>query len=69
MMVEQVAFHGTPEEVADLLAAITRNCTCEYTAEGVRLNSCAGHDMLVNDQRALNGLVFERRRLAARRVA
>ena len=61
-MVEQVAFHGTPEEQAALLNALSRYCECVYQV-GVRKTMCAGHDMLVHNQRALNGLLFMRRRL------
>ena len=66
MVTEQVAFHGTPEETAALLAAFNRHCHCEYQV-GLRRSTCPGHDMMVRDQRALNGLLFMRRRLAVLR--
>jgi hypothetical protein len=31
------------------------------TAEGVRLSTCAPHEMLSSDQRAIDGLLFARR--------
>ncbi len=54
-------FHGTPEEIALLLAAVARYCECGYGLMGVRISTCGGHTMMVSDQRALDGLVFERR--------
>lgn len=58
-------FHGTRLDSDELITAIARNCTCAFGIMGVRTSTCAGHDMLVNDQRALNGLVWERRLWAA----
>jgi hypothetical protein len=57
-------WRGTPSEFRDLLSAVQNNCTCAYT-RGVRTHMCAGHRMVIEDQRALNGLRFVRR-LAAR---
>jgi hypothetical protein len=37
-----------------LEAAVARHCTCGYPR-------CAAHDMVRNDRRALNGLLFVRR--------
>jgi hypothetical protein len=64
-MVNPTIFHGTQNESSDLLSAITRHCTCAYGAMGARTSTCAAHAMLTNDQRALDGLVFERRRWEA----
>jgi hypothetical protein len=61
----QIIWNGTREESFDLLNAVARNCGCEFGWMGVRLATCAPHQMLVDDQRALNGLVFVRR-IAAR---
>jgi hypothetical protein len=60
-----VQWFGTQQESSDLLAAITRNCTCEFGLNGIRLAQCSPHSMLTTDQRALNGLLFVRR-MAAR---
>lgn len=61
-----VQFHGTQLETAALQNAIANNCGCEYGVMGVRTSTCRPHEMLVSDQRALDGLVFERRRFAIR---
>ena len=53
-------WRGTASEQRDLLAALQRHCTCAYT-QGLRTSVCAGHRMLVEDQRALDGLLFVRR--------
>ena len=55
------AWHGTPRERRDLLRALSRNCACEFGPLGTRVSSCSAHRMLVEDQRALNGLLFARR--------
>ena len=60
-----VQWFGTRQESSDLIAAITRNCTCEFGLKGIRLKQCGPHNMLTSDQRALNGLLFARR-MAAR---
>ncbi len=59
-------FHGSQQETVDLLGAIARNCGCRYGVMGVKTSTCAPHSMMVSDQRALDGLVFERRRLASK---
>jgi len=56
-----LTFPGTEEEGAILLKAIATYCTCEYGDDGARTSSCASHAMLVQDARALCGLVFMRR--------
>src|SRR5262249_616171 len=45
----------------ELLQALSRNCSCVVTAEGVRLSTCPPHEMLSLDQRAIDGLLFARR--------
>jgi hypothetical protein len=60
-MVTNITWHGTQEESLALIAAIARNCTCEFGLMGVRLSLCPPHQMLSQDQRALNGLLFARR--------
>jgi hypothetical protein len=56
-----LTFPGTEEEGAMLLTAIDKYCTCEYGEDGSLTSSCASHKMLVQDARALSGLVFMRR--------
>jgi hypothetical protein len=60
-MVTNISWHGTQQESVELIAAIGRNCACEFGLMGVRLRVCAPHEMLSADQRALNGLLFSRR--------
>jgi hypothetical protein len=55
------SWHGTRWEQRDLLRALSRNCACKFGPVGIRVSSCPAHRMLVEDQRALNGLVFARR--------
>jgi hypothetical protein len=64
-MASNVLWHGTQTEALELLQALSRNCSCVVTAEGVRLSTCPPHDMLASDQRAIDGLLFARR-IAAR---
>ena len=42
----------------------SRNCTCQFGLMRVRLNVCPPHQMLTDDQRALNGLLFARHNLS-----
>ena len=60
-MPSSVLWHGTQTEALELLQALSRNCSCVVTAEGVRLSTCAPHEMLSADQRAIDGLLFARR--------
>ena len=55
------SWNGTLIESQDLVSAIARNCVCEYGLRGVRTRTCSPHQMLAEDQRALDGLVFVRR--------
>jgi hypothetical protein len=64
-MATSVLWHGTQTEALELLQALSRNCSCVVTAEGVRLSTCVPHEMLSSDQRAVDGLLFGRR-IAAR---
>lgn len=64
-MASSVLWHGSQTEALDLLQALSRNCTCIVTMEGVRLSTCAPHHMLASEQRAIDGLLFARR-IAAR---
>jgi hypothetical protein len=60
-MSTSVLWHGTQPEALELLQALSRNCSCVVTAEGVRLSTCAPHEILSGDQRAVDGLLFARR--------
>jgi len=60
-VVAQPVFHGDLEESTALVNAIARNCGCVYAGMGVRTSTCAPHNMLIGDQRALDGLVWMRR--------
>jgi hypothetical protein len=56
-----VVWHGTLKERRDLSNTVRDYCACEFGRMGVRLSTCAGHHMLTEDQRALDGLLFARR--------
>jgi hypothetical protein len=59
---DQVVFHGTPDEAEAMLAAVGRNCACEsQPGTGQILRVCEAHRMVVENQRAVDGLVFARR--------
>jgi hypothetical protein len=64
-MATSILWHGSRTEALELLQALSRNCACVVTAEGVRLSTCPPHEMLASDQRAVDGLLFARR-IAAR---
>ena len=56
-----VEFHGTDAEKYALLAALDHNCVCVYDeASGAVTARCAAHKLL-EDQKTLNGLLFDRR--------
>ena len=59
-MHQRSIWNGTQQESIDLAAAINRNCTCEYSLDGERTVTCPPHRMLIDDQRALDGLAFIR---------
>jgi len=58
---DHVVWHGTLIEQLDLMAAVQHNCECRYDAMGQSQTACASHVMLASDQRALNGLLRNRR--------
>jgi hypothetical protein len=60
-MIRQTVFHGTEQETSTLLSAIQRYCACTRALTGQITALCAPHRMLLDDQRALNGLLFARR--------
>jgi hypothetical protein len=55
-----IAWHGTRVETTSLLQAVANNCGCEFGLTGARISTCGAHQMLVDDQRALNRLLFAR---------
>lgn len=54
-------FRGTEQEALELVAAITTHCACDATPGRL----CASH-LLLDDQRAMNGLLLVRRHLVAK---
>ena len=60
-MASNVLWHGTQTEALELLQSLSRNCSCVVSPEGVRTSTCAPHEMLSSDQRAVDGLLFARR--------
>jgi hypothetical protein len=67
-VVATIVWNGTLAEQLDLVAAVQHNCECTFVGIGVRVRVCTGHTMLVRDQRALDGLLWNRhlvKRLAA----
>ena len=66
MNIHTVVWNGTICEQAELLSAIEHNCACHFDKRcglRIRTSSCSAHDMLVHDQRALNGLLWTRHHL------
>jgi hypothetical protein len=59
-----VYWHGTRQEASELLRAIAAHCSCAPAADAAdpapRAHRCPPHRMLVEDQRAVNGLLFVR---------
>ena len=64
-MTTAVQWHGTQAEGMELVETLGRHCSCKFTAEGRRASVCAPHELLISDQRAIDGLLFSRR-IAAR---
>jgi hypothetical protein len=60
MTTSTIAWHGTGVETTSLIHAVTNNCSCEFGLLGARISTCGPHQMLAEDQRALNGLLFGR---------
>jgi hypothetical protein len=57
------SWHGTVREYVELTRVLSRNCACEVQGMGMgaRFAPCPAHQMLADDQRALNGLLYARR--------
>ena len=66
-MARRICWNGTTDEALALLQALRENCACRVD-QGRTVASCAGHEMLAHDQRAVDGLLFMRR-MAARLLA
>ena len=56
----RIIWRGDRQQALDLLGAVAQHCTCAVDARGLRYSSCPSHRMLVEDQRALDGLLFGR---------
>jgi hypothetical protein len=63
-MARRIIWNGTAEEAIALLHALREHCAC-HVQDGRTVAPCAAHNMLVQDQRAVDGLLFMRR-MAAR---
>lgn len=59
-MAAPTVFHGDGAEQDALLTALERNCGCSVNGAGVRTVTCSAHRMLLEDQRALDGLLAYR---------
>jgi len=57
----RVEWHGTLREQLDLIAAVQHNCECSFDGMDGSLEMCHPHRMLANNQRALDGLLWNRR--------
>ncbi len=55
-----VYWHGTRQEGSELLHAISAHCSCDAASRDTQARRCPPHRMLVEDQRAVNGLLFAR---------
>jgi hypothetical protein len=60
-MAGTTVWHGTKDEHKRLANAVARHCSCEVGMMGVRVNVCALHRILAEDQRILDGLLFASR--------
>jgi hypothetical protein len=58
--VSSVVWNGTLTEQLDLMAAVQHNCDCSYDVTDGCRTACSGHTMLTRDQRALDGLLWNR---------
>jgi hypothetical protein len=60
-MSNPIVWHGTRGEFGQLLEAVGKYRTCATNAKGERTATCEPHRMVVEDQRAVDGLLFARR--------
>ena len=58
-MHQHAIWHGSQQASLELLAAVAHNCACRVR-DGKTVSPCAAHRMLVEDQRAIDGLLFAR---------
>jgi hypothetical protein len=56
----QAVWNGTPEQAHELGMIVSRNCMCGAPGAGNSEQPCGPHQMMVSDQRALDGLLFAR---------
>jgi hypothetical protein len=63
-MPKDVVWHGTSQELSELLQVLGRNCQYHSVERGARTCPCPVHHMYVADQRALDGLLFARHQMA-----
>lgn len=59
-------WHGDVAEMRDLTTAVSHNCVCVYGMMGMRSVTCPAHKAITDDQRFLDGLLWERRLLSRR---
>ena len=59
----QTFFHGSEIEASELEAAIRHNCECTFNDDGSMNDMCKPHRMMLDDQRALDGLLFMRKQV------
>lgn len=58
--IQRITWNGTTDEALALLHALSAHCACRVES-GRTVAPCASHQMLVRDQRAVDGLLFMRR--------
>ncbi len=63
-MARSITWRGTQTEAAELLSALNHHCQCQESSDGLDVVLCEAH-LLLEDQRALDRLLFARR-IAAR---
>jgi hypothetical protein len=59
-MPRTLRWHGTEQEARELLAIVAQHCACVWSGP-LRRSCCASHQLLIQDQRVLDGLIFARR--------
>ena len=57
-------WHGTPQELEELLQVLGRNCKYKDVQRSAHACPCPVHHMYTADQRALDGLLFARHQMA-----
>ncbi len=59
-MAKDIIWRGREAQAFELLQALNRHCSCVTTPRGGLKAMCPGHQMLVDDERAINGFLFAR---------